>query len=266
MLPYDLDNPNWTCRLPKSLKELSGLAISPVHPVAWAINDEQGTLYRIDLSNGDVSRHQKFAKKGDYEGIAIWGHTVIVARSDSRLYAVSPTGTQSFKGPLSRKSDVEGLALDAVHERLLVACKGPSQGADDERHIYAVNLTDFEWSTEPVFTINRSHLQSFLHSLEDPRIDPEQADDFAPSGIAVHPTSAHIYVLSSRAKLLVVLDARSGQPRAAARLDRDAFPQPEALDFDSAGSMYVGSEGRDGRALVHRFDPRSPGGPHADAP
>ncbi len=258
MLAYDLDSPNWTRRLPKSLRELSGLAINPGQPVAWAVNDEQGRLYCIDLNSGDVSRGPKFAKKGDYEGIAMWRGGIIVAHSNSRLYYVNNNDTQSFKGPLTAKSNVEGLALDTEHDRLLVACKGPSKGLKGERHIYAVGLPSFEWSKEPAYVINRGHLQSFLRTLSNIDIDAAQADEFAPSAIAVHPTSAHVYLLSSRAKLLVVLDARSGEPCAAAHLDRQTFPQPEALDFDAAGAMYVGSEGRDGQALIHRFDPRSP--------
>lgn len=254
-IPYDLNKPSWTCRLPKALQELSGLALSPSGEFAWAVNDEEGVLYRVQLQTGDVTRGSKFAKRGDYEGIAAWDEAVAVVRSDGRLCRVTAEGEEDFKSPLRKKSDVEGLCHDAAHNRLLVACKGPSRGRKDERHIYAVTLPDFEWSADPVYVVDYASLQEFLRDRPGLGVEPKQAKNFAPSAIAIAPVSGHIYLLSSRAKMLLALDADTGRPRSAAPLSRALFPQPEALDFDGQGRMYLGSEGRGGEALLHRFDP-----------
>ena len=79
-----------------------------------------------------------------------------------------------------------------------------------------------------------------------------KANNFGPSGIAVHPLSGDIYVLSSRGKILVQLDAE-GKYLDAWKLDKKNFKQPEGICFAPNGDMYISNEGRGGKANLLHF-------------
>ena len=113
-VPFDLHAPDRSYSLPADLKEISAVTISTSESIAWAVNDEQATLFRIDLDDGSVEAGQTFAKHGDYEGIELVGDTVVVARSDGILWRVSEDGSQKIESPLSGRCEVEGLAVAAL--------------------------------------------------------------------------------------------------------------------------------------------------------
>jgi len=255
-LPYNLDIPNKALRLPKALTEVSGIAVTSQGTCAWAINDEQGRLFLVDLNTGEVRSERKFAKRGDYEGIEVVEDSVVVVRSDGRLWQVRQNETIDHDSPLSKKADVEGLALDAHRSRLLVACKGPSgpEAAKDERCIYSLCLPSYEWQAQPAYVVRHDDLGAFIASHPECGVRARQAKDFSPSAIAVEPSTGQIYLLSSRAKLLVVLDGDAGHLVWVAALRRRVHAQPEGLSFDASGSLYLTNEGRTSQATLLRFD------------
>ena len=102
---------------------------------------------------------------------------------------------------------MEGLAYDAAHNWLLLACKGdPGGGLEDVRAVYAFDLDTGKLMGPPVFTLDRETLDA-------------GGAPFKPSGLAIHPASGEIYVISSVRKALVVL-APDGSLRAAVSLPR----------------------------------------------
>ncbi len=235
------------------------MVVSPSEPVAWAVNDEEGTLFRIDLDDGSVETGQPFAKPGDYEGIALVDGTVVVARSDGKLWRIAEGEVQKVASPLSDRYDIEGLAWDARNSRLLVACKGKAgRGARFEhtKAVYAVQVPTFEWINTPAFVVEQSALRRFLEEHEHVGRKPGAAKSFAPSAIGVDPVTGNIYMLSSTGRMLVVLDVAAENIIEVLTLARDVHAQPEGLSFDAEGALYISNEGRGTRATLYRFNRR----------
>ncbi len=258
-IPFDLNRPDRSYLLPSELKEISAVVVSRTEPIAWAVNDEQATLFRIDLNDGSVESAQTFAKPGDYEGIELVDGAVVVARSDGKLWRISEEGVQEVKSPLSERYDVEGLAWDERNSRLLVACKGKAgRGAQFEhtKAVYAVQVPAFEWADTPAFVVERAALRRFLEENERVGRKPGAAKSFAPSAIGVDPVTGSIYILSSSGRMLVVLDAAAENILEVVTLARDVHAQPEGLAFDAEGALYISNEGRGTRAALHRFNRR----------
>lgn len=256
-IPFDLHRPDRSYSLPFALREISAVVISSDEPIAWAVNDEEAVLFRIDLNDGSVKAGQTFAKPGDYEGIELVEGAVVVARSDGTLWRIAREGVQKVGSPLSERHNVEGLAWDARNSRLLVACKGKAgRGAKFEhtKAVYAVRIPAYEWIKTPAFVVERAALRRFLEDHEHVRRKPGAAKSFAPSAIGVDPVTGSIYILSSSGRMLVVLDAAAENILEVVTLGRDVHAQPEGLAFDSEGSLYISNEGRSTRARLYRFD------------
>ena len=258
-IPFDLDRPDRTYKLPSQLKEISAVVVSDTEPIAWAVNDEQAKLFRIDLNDGSVEVGKKFAKPGDYEGIELIDGAVIVARSDGKLWRIDAEGVRKVSSPLDKRYDVEGLGWDPRRSRLLVACKGKAGRGDEfdrSKAVYAIQLPSFEWSERPAFVVKRATLSRFL--AEHPHVGrkPGAAKSFAPSAIGVDPVTDSLYILSSTGRMLVVLDAVGEKILEVISLDRNVHPQPEGLAFDREGSLYISNEGRGTWPVLYRFNRR----------
>jgi uncharacterized protein YjiK len=259
-IPFDLHRPDRSYSLPSVLKEISAVVVSRSEPIAWAVNDEQALVFRIDLNDGSVEAGQTFAKPGDYEGIELVEGALVVARSDGTLWRIADDGVQKVGSPLSERYNVEGLAWDVRNSRLLVACKGKAgRGAKYEhtRAVYAVRIPTYEWMDTPAFVVERAALRRFLEEHEHVRRKPGAAKSFAPSAIGVDPVTGSIYILSSGGRMLVVLDAAAENILEVVTLSRDVHAQPEGLAFDGEGALYISNEGRGTRATLHRFDRRN---------
>lgn len=255
-IPYTLDRPTTSLRLAPALREISGLVVDKSGRIGWAINDEEGTVFKIDLASGSEELGPRFGDPGDYEAIERIGKTLIVSRSDGELFRIKDGAVQRIESPLDRKADVEGLAYDPGSERLLVACKGrvgkkKNKGA---RAVFALPWPELTWPDEPLFQVTKNDIEDFLADFPVANVDPDRAKDFAPSAIAVHPLSEEIYLLSTRARLLLVVD-EYGEILNMAGLDRRVHRQPEGLDFDANSTLFISNEGRSGSATIARFEP-----------
>ena len=75
---------------------------------------------------------------------------------------------------------------------------------------------------------------------------------FMPSGIAIHPDTKDVFLISSVGKLLVVLN-KNGKIIDMAPLKRSLFRQPEGITFDKEGNMFISSEGRGKKGYILKF-------------
>ena len=75
---------------------------------------------------------------------------------------------------------------------------------------------------------------------------------FSPSGIAIHPMTGEMFVLSTAGRLLVVLSPE-GEIVRIERMKKSLQPQPEGICFDSDGSLFIASEGDGGTALISKY-------------
>ena len=255
-LPYQINSPSLTINLvSEDLREISGLSPTEEAGVFLAIADERGEIFFIDGSGGGaIYSRILFRDKGDFEGVEKVDKKIYALKSDGDIFEISkwknsPPYVQVFDTPLRKQDDVEGLGYDPARKSLLLACKGDPE-RDTLRGIFAFSIEKNEMTPQPLYTID---------PLEVNRLVPYDSDDkndrfFSPSGIAVHPKTQDVYVISTALKRLLVLNHETGKIRCAIRLDKKVVPQPEGIAFDAEGNLYLSSEGKKGEGLLLRFD------------
>lgn len=248
--PYDLNSPSEKHIMPSDLDEISSIEVLPNGTIA-CVQDEKGTLYVYDTSTKKVVKEYKFAKDGDYEGIALVGETLYVLRSDGDLYQVPRQGgenaTLKIETALSANNDTEGLAYDPIDRQLLIACKADA-GIDKKKKkhkaVYAFNLTVNEIIEEPKIYLN-------LEELTD-KLQKKKQITFDPSGIAVHPLTGNFYLIASSGSRLLVLD-RKGELLYQQEIKGRNYRQPEGITFNSDGTLFISNEAKDGEANILKF-------------
>ena len=266
--PYALNQPNATLILSNKLVEISGLSLSKDEAHLMAVNDERGVIFYLNRETGEIEKELKFRKGGDYEGIEVVNDSIYVVKNTGTVYESIMTEHDSLKTAkyntvLNSQNDVEGLGYDASKNRLLVACKGiGGKGIrfQGRRAVYGFDLETKELSEEPVFLIDRMEIADYLNKEGTAEkiieiIAPDQsASAFGPSGIAIHPKTKEIYVLSSLGKILVVLNPE-GAIKSIQELDSALYRQPEGICFDADGTLFISTEGRGGKAKIFRIEP-----------
>lgn len=234
---YDLNLPYQRIDLSSILNEISGLAMVS-DSVLVAVQDEKGRVYYIDANSGEITDYFSFSKKGDYEGIAYYKDFFYVLRSDGKLFKVNrdkENTEYSFKK--NKDFDFEGLCVDSVNKRLLLACKTHgNKKKRDHFYIYAFSLESESFEKDPVFKINQDEVDK----------------DFKPSGIAVHP-NGNIYIVSSFAKGLLELTSE-GKVKTYVKLDKEYFHQPEGITFNSKGDLFISNEKNKETPTILRFN------------
>lgn len=269
---YSLNAPDETFIMPKELEEISGLGLTTDGKYLAAVQDEDGIVFFVDKTTGKIEEQFEFWKGGDYEGIEVVGEDVYVVKSTGTIYRIPKKegvyreeNVEKYNFFLDDENDVEGLSYDAANNRLLLACKakaGEGKAYSRQKGIYGFDLKKMELLEEPAYTVSLEQVLTYLSSTpyyEDKdelleRFDAEDEDlDFAPSSIAIHPITGHIYILSSVGKLLMVID-QEGEIVHLEKIKKKVHNQPEGLCFDKDGTMYIANEGdKNDQAKIYRF-------------
>ena len=158
--------------------------------------------------------------------------------------------------------DNEGLAYDPQTRQLLIAPKAKYDDEDfakDFRAVYAYDLASGQLAEEPFLQLRLSEVEQYL--LEQPGLDlprKKKKDEidlkFEFSGLAVHPTNNHVYLLLGPDGLLLTVE-RDGRPVAVQSLDEDLFPQPEGITLLDDNTLVLSSEGKkDGSGTIALFE------------
>jgi len=260
--PYDLEAPDTTFLLPDNLLEISALSTTSDPDLLAAVQDELGIIFKINKKTGQVEKEITFREPGDYEGVEMVGDVFFVIKSNGDLFKITGLETDNrevkkIETILNKTSDTEGLGYDPLSKKLLVACKGmtPSDQEKFEKSIFTFDLETETLDSVPLFSINLATIQNYLNKGEVVKyyeklmegFHPDSGGfTFAPSGIAVHPLTGEFYILSSVGKMLMVLD-RSGQILHIEKLKKKIFAQPEGICFEPDGTLWISSEGKEGK-------------------
>jgi len=266
--PYDLSEPAEKYVLQRKITEVSGLSLVSRSEVAL-VQDEDGILFFFNLDEGKVTNKVVFAGKGDYEDLRVMGDTGYVLRSDGTLFqlmnlshASSGIGKTIIKTGLTSKNNTEGLCYDRRRQALLIACKndpGEHSTGEKEKAIYSYNPHTRVLSDTPVVRIRIHDVEKLAYGMGQNIVQKymrfyrkTKQSTFQPSGLSMNPVTGDLYVISSVGNLLVVVDSTS-KVKHAIRLPRKIFKQPEGIDFDPSGNLYVSNEGRSGKGNVLKF-------------
>lgn len=266
LFPYQFDAPDQILKLEDELREISGLSISPDGNQLIAVQDEKGILYYLDKNSGKITSKKEFWKDGDYEGVEAVGKDVYAIKSTGTVYWIKNADqeeieTEKFNYDLNKDNDVEGLGYDGSSQMLLLACKAHPDDMKDARGIFGFSLKDMRLLQDPVYMLTLGAVHKYLDTnppitrLEKvKKFFDEDELDFSPSALAVHPISGDLYLVSSKGKMIVVMNRRN-EVIYIQKLEKEEHPQPEGLCFDREGNMYISNEGGgdEGTILIYKY-------------
>lgn len=254
-LKYSLDKPTAVFEMPPSLIEISGLTYSDRKNILYTINDEKGIIYGIDPLNGNVIDKIDFGRPDDYEGIAYCNGMIYIAESNGNIKVVNEKLSErhaAYKSLLSKDNNIEGAVYDPVSKSILLAAKGNSKIEGDEKmkkSIFSMHITDGKVDDQPYISLNvKDAAEKFQkQDIEDSPIGNARSTyrikQFAPSGIAIHPKTNNLYLLSARGNLLLVTN-KEAELLALVLLDQSLHVQPEGICFAPDGTLFIANEGR----------------------
>ena len=243
--------PSKKLRLPKKLREVSGLASTPIGRL-FGHGDEKGVVYEIDADNGKILKEWFVGSgplRGDFEGIAIAGEYFYLIASDGTLIRF-PEGSADQQVPYLRIDtglysvcEVEGLEYDDDRESLLLACKTVfKEEWKKDLVVFEFSLSDMHLRKEPRYRVPKKAMKSM------------KIGKFHPSGIAIHPETRNLFIISGSDKKILELDNSGG-----IIFDRDLKPkhnrQAEGIAFLPGHILVLANEGNKGKAVLCFYTP-----------
>lgn len=250
---YDLNQPE-KFTVPSSLSEISGITFSnDSNDTIYAVQDEEGKLFHFKTGDKYIATI-KFAKKGDYEDLAITNNTAIVLRSDGSLFsfsfplpAIFIRGTDSVQEwkDLIPKAEYEGMYADDS-SNIFILCK-----ACDGKQIngYILKLTEGTITNAGNFVIDVKAIETLAG---------DKKLKFRPSAMAKNTLTKEWFILSSVNKLLVITD-NNWTVKAVYTLDPTLFNQPEGIAFDNNANLFISNEAGDaGQGNILKFNYKKP--------
>ncbi len=250
---YNLENP-LKIKLPKDLKEISGLSYNGADNSLYAISDDDGHLYRISLNQPIKIDNWKYHKSKDFEDVTVIGKHFYVLNSNGDIYDVrfkkkktDELKDDKFGFPYGKGNEFEIMYYDESKGKLIIICKDCK--ADDKKQLstYSFDPKTHQFSEES-FVIDVSSLDKLVN------VDKMK---FKPSAAAINPITGKLFIISSINKLLVVAD-KMGRIEAAYPLDPDLYKQPEGLTFTKTGDMLISNEfHKQGHANILYFKPKN---------
>lgn len=248
---FDFDRPS-VVKLPKKLKEISGLAGWKKPGQLLAVQDEDGLFFVVDAEKGDILEEFEFGKNRDYEGIARKGDEIFVLEGDGDFHRITfEAGKKKYDADkietvFTSRNDTEGICYDEKTNSLLIVPKEDEFDTNDEndyqRGIYSYNLEMGEVNKEPTYYIDQFAIGQVIYGKNRPFL-------MKPSGIAVDPITQDIYVIASVGNIMVVID-RESEIKHIELLREKIFQQPEGICFDTEGNLYISSEGRNKKGVI----------------
>lgn len=231
--------------LPDVLHEVSGIAFTKdTDNPLFAQEDESGIVYYFSPKDPYTLKGVKFAKNGDYEGIAVANDYIVVLKSDGTLYTFplqDIKNKQSTNVKITKniipKGEYESLGFSHQNQLLYVVCKKCKEDKKSKSTSgYILSLSEKgEILFKDRFEIDEQQIENIL-SFKGKR--------FRPSAITYNMQSQQWFILDSINKRLVITDD-NWQVAAVYALNPSLFNQPEAIAFDKNYNLYIGNEGGD---------------------
>ncbi len=239
--------------LPKSLSEISGIALTPDGRLLTN-GDERGRITVIDPRGGAIlERFQIGATgiRGDFEGLTVANGKIYMIQSNGTLYEFRE-GADGAQVPfavhdtqLGHECEFEGVAFEARSESLLLPCKKVGKKAlRDQLVIYRWNLQGAETPRISMLTVPLSRL-----------IGSTGWAGLHPSDITIDPATGDYVMVASTEHALIEITPSGGVVRVTAL--PGSHPQAEGVAVTRDGVLIVSDEATGGRATItlYRWPP-----------
>ena len=235
-------------KLPKRLKEISGLALTPDDRL-FAISDEQGIVYELDYNQGKIVKTFGLGSpiaRDDFEGIAYLNDLIYVVSSTGRLYEMAEgsdgehVSFKVYKTGLGRICEIEGLAADIRSGTLHLACKRNKSATK------LGSLSIFAWlpSTGKLLPERQVEVPTIeiARKLGKKRVNP--------SAIAIDPETGNYYGLAGPQRAIFELTPRGKLIDAIILPLADRHRQAEGIEITRDGKLLIADEGGNKKARL----------------
>ncbi|AFK03122.1 hypothetical protein Emtol_1982 [Emticicia oligotrophica DSM 17448] len=238
---YNIKAPSAKMELPQNLKEISGLSFYQENQLA-CVNDENGSVFIYDLTQEAVIEKIDIGNNADYEGIEVVDGEIFIMKSNGKIkgFRISDATERKIDCTDKDVKEYEGLSYHPQTQSLLLVSKEKDKDKNDKKTIYA-------------YSLKTERFGKFLSIDEDLVRGNDGKKTFAPSGIAIHPITGEIFIISSQGKKLLVLSA-NGDKNCLIELDPETFVQPEGICFTPNGDLYISSEGENENGYILKFE------------
>jgi len=261
---YNLETPTEIFVLERELNEISSLAYNSKGNNILTNEDESGIVFMLNKENCEIVKKENFAKEGDYESIEMVDDDIIICKNSGTLFFYNSITkkTKKIKTPLSKENNVEGLCYLKTKNALLLACKGQpldqKKGKKNKKCVYAYDLSKNVLNPDPFLKITDDELEDFLkndfNGLTKSQFKKfkNKLEDFAPSGIAVHPITGSYFIISARGSTLIIIGTNK-KIKKIHFLDDQIIVQPEGITFDDNNNLFIATEGSGYNGKIFKF-------------
>ena len=246
---YDFEEPDRQFRLPRRLREISGLAMLAGDRLL-AHDDERGTVVEIDYRDGSIVKDFELGgPRGrvadDFEGIAAAEDRLFLVTSTGRLYEFgegddgAAVPYNRYETGVGRFHEIEGLAYDPDRRELLLVSKNPRNPRQGDQ------IAIYRWSLD-----SRRLVEGGPILIEaDAFARPIDRETFQPSGIERHPASGNLFIVAARQRAVAEITSQ-GTVLAVRRLKAGLHRQAEGISFATDNTLVIADEGAGKRATL----------------
>ncbi|MEO6705080.1 MAG: SdiA-regulated domain-containing protein [Ginsengibacter sp.] len=235
---YDLSSPS-ILYLNDALSEISGIYFYPKDSGVFAISDNYGYLFKINLDKDFIIQKWKFDKNQDFEDISFKDSSFYILQSNGNIHTIQfseqgdtvKTQTSLFPDDEKGKNEFEAFYYDSILKSFVLICKNCKSDKKNTVSAWAYHPESNSY-TPSVFTIDVSLItkKAGLKKLK-----------FEPSAATINPLTGDLWILSSVNLLLVIAD-RSGNCKEVFKLNEATFTQPEGMTFTPSGDLIISNE------------------------
>lgn len=240
-------------KLPKILKEISGLALTPDDRL-FAMNDEQAIIYELDYEHGMIKKTFALGRpipSADFEGIAYLDGFFYLVTSTGLIYVATEGDDgervefEVYQTGLGRFCEIEGLAQDPQSGTLLMACKKSKKKSKGGR------FSIFTWSVSSHRVLHEREISIPEHDIAE-RIGKKHV---RPSAIVIDPRTSFIYGVAGPQQAIFQL-ASDGELIDAIILPLvERHRQPEGIEITRDGKLLIADEGGKKKARLGVYAP-----------
>ncbi|MCY3554692.1 MAG: SdiA-regulated domain-containing protein [Gemmatimonadetes bacterium] len=246
---FDFEEPDRQLRLPRRLREISGLAMLAGDRLL-AHDDERGTVVEIDYRDGSIVKDFELGgPRGrvadDFEGIAAAEDRLFLVTSTGRLYEFGEGDNGAavpynrYETGVGRFHEIEGLAYDPDRRMLLLLSKNPRNPRQGDQ------IAIYRWSLDSRRLVEGGSI--LIEAAAFAR--PIDRDTFQPSGVERHPASGNLFIVAARQRAVAEITP-GGTVLSVRRLTASLHRQAEGITFAADNTLVIADEGAGKRATL----------------